>query len=226
MFLKKRSHSQKDSSQPVLLKIYGDETQAILCSGQVLSTAQFGMRIVAMAHQAQTLFSGVSDLVKNCENAYKNSPEPAKDAEASLYFTNIFDLTEDDILEPDNIEDLMHYFRAIEDSAKEGAYALTASYVTRLSVHMSHLAENLSGIAWALLERNRNSWGAYRELWELHSAQYMEKTVFNENLDNWKRALLGLHLVEEELRLAQFYYNLCLASVSAIDYHKQTGNPF
>ena len=224
MFFNKRKQSNSEKT-PDLLKLFGEHTFATLLSGQIVSTARFGLRVVASAHHAQTLFAAIPDLVTMAQSAYKNSPECATDPDAERYFTKIYNLPDDDFLEPKNITDCMNYFGTIENTARTQDYALTASYITRLSLHLNHISGSLSGIAWALLEINRNPWGAQDELWETTRSPYMEQTVFNEKLADWERALLGFHLIEEELRLSQFYMNLCQASISAINYYIESGEP-
>ncbi len=224
MFFKKPKQTQQEQT-PDLLTVFGEHTFSTLLSGQIVCTARFGLRVIASAHHAQTLFASIPDLVTMAKNAYKNSPAPATDPEAVNYFTDIYDLPDDDILNPKEFSKLMNYFGAIEDTAKTKDYALTASYISCLTSHFTHISISLSGIAWALLEINRNPWGAYDELWEATRDPYMEQTVFSDELEDWERALLGFHLIEEELRLSQFYLTLCQASISAIAYHNESGEP-
>lgn|GEM_PF-3623748 len=182
-----------------MLKLFGEHSLANLSSGEIVSTARFGLRVIASAHHAQTLLANIPELVTMSHNAYKNSPEPATDPLAENYFTDVYDLPDDNILEPKNITDLMEYFNLIESSARTQEYDLTASYVTTLSIHLTHLNGSLVGMAWALLEVNRNPWGALDELWEVTRRPFMDQSVFNDALTGWERALLGFHLVEEEL---------------------------
>lgn len=225
MFFKKKTGPASESGpgqapwKRDLNRITGNPDAATLRSGAVLVAAEYRLRLLAAMIEFQDITRSLPFLSRDGLSAFARSSAPSTDPDMYSAFKDCLvpRITPPLIPARESHAEVAAVFQEIADEIAADDHVAALMCMLELEGRVSDLAFDISSMAAALLERNRNPWGALDEYFGPDAERYREETLGRSDLEDELRVFHGLHVIEERLRLCRFFCALTRASIGLID---------
>jgi hypothetical protein len=221
LFFSKKSKTDDTKASakrlPEVCVHYCDPRRLPLSSGQVVGTTRFDFRIRCAELEFSGVVRALPDLIRRASAALPRSPGPSTDRDRAQSLVAVLKTADVKGLEAKTHDEVAGLFQSLFRAARSGDETDILLRVLELEIHTDKMVFQLSSVAAAMLELNRNPWGAADEFYKPKARTFAGETLNNSKAAKAVRAVYGFHIIEENIRLCGHFARLVEASIAEIE---------
>lgn len=221
MFFSKKSDKKtgatESKSLPAITRFFADPARLAVSSGAVVGATRFDLRVRCAGLQYSSIVSSLPALIQRSAAALPKSQAPSSDRDMHKSLTTVTQTADLRGLEATSLEQVAALFGVLHKDVRAGEERECLIRTLELSIHTDKMVFDLSSVAAALLEINRNPWGAADEYYKPKAEAFGQTTLHNPKAPDLMRVVYGFNVIEENLRLSQHFVWLIEASIAEIE---------